>query len=123
MSAQRTISEATSEATSETISDPGSDLRGLVAEASRALACLDAGRLEELAASCQALNREWPRRYARDRAQAERQARAAVGEMATLARILEATRSNLRVMRRLQALRAGEAAAYGPAGDADGYDQ
>jgi hypothetical protein len=111
------------------IFDPGPDLRGLVAEASQALARLDAGRLEELAASCQALNREWPGRYAQDRAQAEKQARAALGEMATLARVLDATRSNLRVMRRLQALRdgdiqygAGEATAYGP-GDADGYDQ
>jgi hypothetical protein len=33
-------------------------LKELVVEASRALARLDAGRLEELALSCQALNRE-----------------------------------------------------------------
>ena len=34
------------------------ELKELVAEASRALAQLDAGRLEELALSCQALNRD-----------------------------------------------------------------
>ena len=34
------------------------ELKELVREASRALASLDAGRLEELALSCQALNRE-----------------------------------------------------------------
>ena len=34
------------------------ELKGLVVEASRALARLDADRLEELALSCQALNRE-----------------------------------------------------------------
>ena len=36
------------------------ELKQLVAEASQALACLDADRLEELARSCQALNRELP---------------------------------------------------------------
>ena len=37
--------------------ETGVGLRGLIAEASRALARLDTGRLEELALSCQALNR------------------------------------------------------------------
>jgi hypothetical protein len=79
------------------------ELKALVEEASQALARLDAGRLEELALSCQALNR--------DLAPANRealacQAREAAGEMATFARVLEATRANLNVMNRLRELRA-----------------
>jgi hypothetical protein len=86
-------------------------LKELVVEASRALARLDADRLEELALSCQALNRD----LAHDRTQQDGEVRAALafeckeaeGEMAVFARVLEATRANLNVMNRLRELRAG----------------
>jgi hypothetical protein len=83
------------------------DLKGLVVEASRALARLDADRLEELALSCQALNRELPPADAGERAALAQEAREAAGEMAVFARVLEATRANLNVMNRLRELRAG----------------
>lgn len=79
------------------------ELKQLVAEASRSLARLDADRLQELALSCQALNRN------RTPADGEltRQARDASAEMAVFARVLEATRANLQVMRRLRQVRTG----------------
>ena len=87
-------------------------LKELVVEASQALARLDADRLEELALSCQALNRELEQS---DRSQVNgdgraalaREAREATGDMAVLARVLEATRANLNVMNHLRDLRAG----------------
>jgi hypothetical protein len=87
-------------------------LKELVVEASRALARLDADRLEELALSCQALNRDLVQS---DPAQGDGDARAALtmeckeaeGDMAVFARVLEATRANLNVMNRLRELRAG----------------
>lgn len=81
-------------------------LKQMVVEASQALARLDAARLEELALSCRALNR-----MAADSAQRAARAREsteAVKEMAVLSRVLEATRANLKVMKRLQDLRAGQ---------------
>ena len=82
-------------------------LKDLVVEASRALARLDADRLEELAVSCQLLNRELPSNSpARSRVLA-RQAREAQRDMAVFGRVLEATRANLSVMRRLRELRLG----------------
>ncbi len=84
-----------------------SELKQLVAEASRALAQLDAGRLEELAFSCQALNRELVASGAEDRVRFARQARQAAPEMAIFARVLDVTRENLNVIQRLQDLRAG----------------
>ncbi|MGA2671921.1 MAG: hypothetical protein ABSE99_01725 [Terracidiphilus sp.] len=83
------------------------ELKKLVAEASRALARLDADRLEELALSCQALNRDLAPGQRRDSAELARQAREAQGDMAVFARVLEATRANLHVMSRLRELRAG----------------
>jgi hypothetical protein len=83
------------------------ELKQLVAEASRALALLDAGRLEELALSCRALNQDLAAPGFRDRPRLARQAREAAGEMAVLARVLEVTRGNLEVMNRLRELRAG----------------
>ena len=88
-------------------------LKELVVEASRALARLDADRLEELALSCQALNRDLVQG---DPAQQDGDARAALameckeaeGDMAVFARVLEATRANLDVMNRLRELRAGQ---------------
>jgi hypothetical protein len=83
------------------------ELKQLVAEASRALAQLDAGRLEELALSCQALNRELTVASREDRVQFALQAGEAAGEMTVLARVLDGTRANLNVIRRLQDLRTG----------------
>jgi len=82
-------------------------LKELVVEASRALARLDAGRLEELALSCQALNRELTPANLEQREALVRQSREAAGDMATFARVLEATRANLNVMNRLRDLRLG----------------
>jgi len=108
---------------------PSPDLKGLVAEAAEALARLDAVRLEELAVSCMALNREWPAACGQDREWMAREARAAQGEMAILARVLEATRSNLKVMRRLQEVserrsgwREGGTGTEWPGGDGYGHD-
>jgi hypothetical protein len=104
-------------------------LRELVVEASRALARLDADRLEELALCCQALTRDQAlmrdqaltceqamtlesnrdllpiKKSERERLAAE--ARDAQGDMAVFARVLDATRANVQVIERLRALRAG----------------
>ena len=86
-------------------------LKELVVEASRALAGLDANRLEELALSCHALNRDLPNDLAAstppERTALARQAEAATGDMATFARVLDVTRANLHVMSRLRELRNG----------------
>ena len=79
-------------------------LKETVAEASRALARLDAGRLEELALSCQALNRDLAEA---DNKRLAVEFREAESEMAVFARVLEATRANLQVMNRLRELREG----------------
>jgi hypothetical protein len=78
------------------------ELRQIIAEASRALACLDANRLEELAGCCQALNRDLP-----PREELARQASEARTDLAVFAHVLEASRANLNVMRRLRDLRMG----------------
>jgi hypothetical protein len=83
------------------------ELRQLVVEASRALARLDAGRLEELALSCQLLNRDLAASATEDRIRLARQAREAAGDMAVFARVLDVTRGNLNVINRLRELRAG----------------
>ncbi len=82
-------------------------LKELVVEASQALARLDAERLEELALSCQALNRELEREDAAERQALALEVKEAAGDMAVFARVLEATRANLNVMNRLRELRAG----------------
>jgi len=82
-------------------------LKELVVEASRALARLDADRLEELALSCQALNRELPPLSRDRRLELVRQSREVDGDMATFARVLDATRANLNVINRLRELRSG----------------
>lgn len=86
---------------------PTAELKTLVLEASRALAGLDATRLEELALSCQALNRDLETVHGEERAGWARQAFEAAGEMAVFGRVLEATRANLNVMNRLRELRQG----------------
>ena len=83
------------------------DLKELVIEASRALAQLDASRLEELALSCQALNRVFADSGVESRARLVGQARKASKDMEAFARILDATRGNLGVINRLRELRAG----------------
>jgi hypothetical protein len=85
------------------------ELMELVTEATRALARLDVARLEELALSCQALTRMPPPKTAEEREAFGRQVCSARGEMAVFARVLEATRANLRVMERLRELRQGAA--------------
>ncbi len=82
-------------------------LKELVSEATRALSHLDADRLEELALSCQALNRALTDEDAAARAAVVFEAKDATGDMAVFARVLEATRANLNVMSRLRELRAG----------------
>jgi hypothetical protein len=89
-------------------------LKELVREASRSLACLDAERLEELALSCQALNRDLHRDRECDGGGGgkrhevpESEAREALRDLAVFARVLEATRANILVMERLRELRAG----------------
>jgi len=95
------------------------EIREVIAEASQALAQLDADRLEELALACQALNRDrglidgadsgsdtGAGRRRSDETLA-RQAREAAGEMRAFRRVLDATRANLTVMRRLRQLREG----------------
>ncbi len=82
-------------------------LKELVVEASQALARLDAERLEELALSCLALNRELEREDAAERQALALEVKEAAGDMAVFARVLEATRANLNVMNRLRELRAG----------------
>jgi len=83
-------------------------LKELVVEASRALARLDAERIEELALSCRALNRDLATMDGDARRMLFPQAKAAVQDMAVFARVLEATRSNLDVMHRLRERRMGQ---------------
>lgn len=91
-------------------SETNSELKALVAEASRALALLDAERLEELAVCCDALNRKLEKGHVdpETRVKLAREARAAAGEMDLFARVLEATRANLAVMNRLREMRMGQ---------------
>lgn len=84
-------------------------LKELVVEASRALALLDAARLEELAHSCQALTRNFDPNDVAARLLLARQAVEAEGDMAVFARVLEATRANINLINRLRELRAGRA--------------
>jgi hypothetical protein len=84
------------------------ELKTLVAETSRALALLDVLRLEDLAASCEALKVEQQPGGAEQRALLAGEARDAAGEMVVLARVLEATRANLKVMQKLRELHAAQ---------------
>jgi hypothetical protein len=86
-----------------TEANPG--LKELVVEASRALARLDAPRLEELALSCEALNRNLGSLDADEKRELARQAREAAPGMAVLGRVLAVTRANQNVMRRLREMR------------------
>jgi hypothetical protein len=79
----------------------------LVTEASRALARLDAERLEELAQSCRMLNELPAPEGGMDGEELKQKARTAAADMAVFGRVLEATRANLEVMNRLREIRAG----------------
>jgi hypothetical protein len=92
------------------------ELRDLVAEATRALAGLDAERLEELALSCRALNRDLETAGPAWRNDMTRQARDAERDLAIFGRVLAATRANLGVMIRIRALRQGRPLEYGTCG-------
>lgn len=84
------------------------ELRDVVVEASRALAHLNADRLEELSSSCEALNRGFRTEVPRaEKAKLVRQCRAARDEMAVFARILDVTRTNLDVIHRLREISMG----------------
>jgi len=80
------------------------DLKNVIREASRALALLDTDRLEELAFSCQALNRN---PIPQDYAEQARIAREARRDLIVFERVLEVTRANIGVMRILQKSRKG----------------
>lgn len=82
-----------------------SELKDFVAQASNALARMDSERLEELAHSCEALNRQLDQMGAEERAVLSREASEAAADMGVFARVLEATRANLSVMKRLRELR------------------
>lgn len=82
-------------------------LKELVAEASQALARLDAARLEELAVSCQTLTQMLGPKEAHVRGLLASQARDMQSDIAVFARVIEATRANLNVMNRLRELGAG----------------
>ena len=90
--------------------NPG--LRSILAEASQALERLDANRLEEMALSCEALMRDSESGIADTDSEAK--AEKVANDMAIFARVLDATRANLRVMRRLHEVRAAQLD-YGPA--------
>ena len=83
------------------------ELKDLIVEASQALARLDGARLNELAQSCEALNKDIEPMGTEEKRELARQAREAKADMAVFARVLEATRSNIKVMQRLRDLRAG----------------
>lgn len=94
-------------------------LRQMVQEASQALARLDPDRLEALARECAVLQHDVQVADALERAEMAREARLAVGDMAVFARVLEATRCNLEVMRRLRDLRQGSREYAVPGGRAE----
>ena len=81
------------------------ELKQLVQQASQALALLDADRLEALALCCQVFNRELLPLSGQARIMLSRQSHEAQRDMALFARVLDATRDNIRVLRRLFELR------------------
>jgi hypothetical protein len=87
-------------------------LKDMILEAARALAQLDADRLEALAVSCQALSRDFKRESV-ERKVLSSEARGALVEMGAFESVLAATKANLEVMRRARKLR-DELPQYGP---------
>lgn len=104
---------------------PDLELKTVVMEASRALTRLDSGRLDELARWCESRNED-SRSSKGD--ELIRQAREAEQEMGVLARVLDATRANVAVMKRLREIHAGkleyreQALQSVATGNRDGFD-
>lgn len=86
---------------------PQVELRNTIAEASQSLALLDFERLEELAIAFYKLNSDVRLMRPAERDDLARQVQQASMEMEVFARVIEATRANLNVMRRLRDLRQG----------------
>jgi hypothetical protein len=80
--------------------------KDMLVNASRALAHLDADRLEEMALSCAALVGDEHEGRFDSRGPQGTDSGEAGRQTAIFARVLEATRANLNVMRRLRAVRA-----------------
>ena len=97
------------------------ELRELIQEAFLSLARLDAERLEELALSCQTLNRDLSPSGRGSRVDLARQTREAAGEMAVFTRVLEATQANLDVLNRLREGREARLEYRGSAGVPSGH--
>jgi len=81
------------------------DLEQILLEASACLAQLNAERLEELAASCRLLTREFATAGSAPQSELAQGARAARPALRVLGRVLDATRANLFVLHRVQARR------------------
>lgn len=86
----------------------------MLVEASHALAHLDADRLEEMALSCAVLVRDVDRVRCDAKNQCESGSGEAMQAVGIFTRVLEATRANLKVMRRLRQVRSAQLE-YGPA--------
>jgi len=84
------------------------ELKDLVLDATRALSELDVNRLQELALSCEALTKMPLSITTRNSEERARRARAVKSDMDVFARVLEATRANVKVMERLRELRTGK---------------
>jgi hypothetical protein len=87
---------------------PQPELKNMLVEATHALAHLDAGRLEEMALSCAALVRDVNQFRCETKIESEAGSGEDIQEIAIFARVLEATRANLNVMRRLGEMRAAQ---------------
>jgi len=87
---------------------PQPELKNMLIEASHALAHLDADRLEEMALSCAALVRDGDQVRCDAKNQCESGCDESMQEMAIFARVLEATRANLKVMRCLREVRSAQ---------------
>jgi hypothetical protein len=80
---------------------PYAEWKDTLVKASYALAHLDADRLEEMALSCAALVRDGSAAHLDAHRQAEPRFGEAEREVAIFARVLEATKTNLNVIRRV----------------------
>jgi hypothetical protein len=88
---------------------PGAALREIVQQATKALVCMDAERLEELARCCADLNREIEKTG--KNAEAAVALQDAASDVKLLGRVLYETRANLTVLSRLHVIRLQEAGA------------
>ncbi len=97
------------------------ELREIVAEASQALIHLNAERLEEMALSCEAMNREMLADGGPARKAMSDQITEAAAGMKLLGRVLDETRSNLKVLCSLREQREGQLE-YDPTGKTHGHN-